>query len=491
MSALSLSGLGKSFGQTVALDDVSLTIERGSVHALLGENGAGKSTLLSIVAGLYAPDRGTMALSGRPFSPSSPDDARRGGVAIVPQEPTLALSMTVRENVTLGREPTRLGLVDRKAGGLLCRRALARLGADIDPEAELADLRPADRQLVAIARALAQAEPRVVILDEPTSSLAAKEAELVLAAVGELRKGGAAVLYVSHHLPEVRQVADRVTVLRAGRVVHDSELGELSVHELADLIVGRSLARSQRNAREPGEVLLEVESLVGVRLPKRASFQLRRGEILGIAGLVGSGRTELVRALFGLDAVKSGRVRLAGLDAQQSPRGRLAAGLGLISEDRKGEGLMLPMSVSDNVTITHLPGWLGGALVSRKRQGELTQKLIERLGIRARGPASVASSLSGGNQQKVAIARLLFADVDVFLLDEPTRGIDPQSREAIYQLFDELAAAGKAVLWISSQLEELMRVCDRVAFMSRGELGASEPMQQHDEASLLARAGGG
>ena len=478
---LSGRGIGKRFGPTLALDDVSFDARPGEVTALLGENGAGKSTLLSIIAGLVRADVGTIELEGAPLD-SSKD------IAIVPQEPTFAMSMTVAENITLGREPTRLGLVDVARARTRSNDALRRIGATLDPDRLLQSLAPAERQLVAIARALDRGSPRVVILDEPTSSLTHAESSRVLQATRELAKSGAVVLYVSHHLEEVRAVADHLVVLRAGKCVHQGGLREQSVEDLAELLVGRAVRRAEMTTRKPGALLLSVETLEGPTLLRSASFELRRGEVLGVAGLVASGRTELVRAIMGLDQVRSGAVRIGGVTlTSASPSALLAQRVGMISEDRKGEGLLLAMSVADNITITKLPGPLGGMWVSAGAQRRATETFLKRLAIRAASAEVGVSSLSGGNQQKVAIARLLFHDVDVFLLDEPTRGIDPESRESIYQLFDELAAAGKAVLWISSQLEELTRVCDRVAFMSRGTLSAAEVFGTHDDASLLAR----
>lgn len=493
MTALTVEHVDKRFGATTALSDVSFSIASGEVHALLGENGAGKSTVLSIIAGLLPPDRGALRLDGQPFAPKSALEAREGGIAIVPQEPILARHLSVRENITLGQEPMRFGLVDRREARAIASRALAALGASVDPDAIVSTLSPAEGQLVMIARALAHPNARVLILDEPTSSLSATDASRVLDAVQKLAGSGKTVIYVSHHLAEVKRVADRFTVMRAGKVVESGAVASATVGRLAELMLGRSLEETRGARREPGEVLLTLTNIAGQRLPLDASVTLRRGEILGIAGLVGAGRTELCRAVFGLDRVRSGTVKVKSYAADEGARPwqRLAQGLGMLSEDRKGEGLLTTMSIADNITLSRLGQVAKLGLVSKRAQDEAASALIARLGIKALGPRIAAGSLSGGNQQKVAIARLLFDDVDVFLLDEPTRGIDPGSRESIYRLFEELADGGKAVLWVSSQAAELMRVCDRVMTMYRGRLGPSREIAGLDEATLLAEAAGG
>lgn len=493
VDVLTVEHIDKRFGATVALSDVSFSIASGEVHALLGENGAGKSTVLSIIAGLIQPDRGALLLGGKPFSPKSALEARAGGVAIVPQEPMLARDLSVRENVTLGHEPIRLGLVDREAARKITKQAMAALGAAIDPDAIVSTLSPAECQIVTIARALAHENARVLILDEPTSSLSASDAHHVLDAVQKLATTGKTIIYVSHHLAEVKQVAQRFTVMRAGKVIETGDVADASVARLAELMLGRSLEVEKRERRAPGEVLLSLDKVAGERLPIDVSLTLRRGEILGIAGLVGAGRSELCRAIFGLDRVKSGQVKVAHYPADdgKKPWQRLAQGLGMLSEDRKGEGLLTAMSIADNITVSRLERVAKLGLVSDRAQDEAATALIARLGIKAGSPRHAAASLSGGNQQKVAIARLLFHDVDVFLLDEPTRGIDPGSRESIYRLFEELADAGKAVLWVSSQAAELLRVCDRVTTMYRGRLGPVREIADVDEPGLLAEAAGG
>jgi len=492
---LEVSGLSKSFGATKALADVQLALKAGEVHALLGENGAGKSTLLKILAGTQSADSGTLQLSGRPYAPSTPEQAQALGVAFVSQEPALCPDLSVAENISLGALPGRFGFVDRAQLRQRAAAALARVLPEGAPLPDLAqragDLGQGDRQLVCLARALAQAECRILILDEPTSTLNSSEAERLFGVVRELTKSGIAVLYVSHFLEEVERIADRYTVLRDGQFVHTGELAGTTRSELVKLMAGRDVQELfPRSARSPGEVVLELSELSGKKLPISASLALRRGEVLGIAGLLGAGRSELLRAIFGLDTVKSGKLRVKAVLGAASPARRLAQGVGLLSEDRKGEGLAEALSLGDNITLSKLDSLGSFGLVSPARREAIARSLLSRLGVRARGPDQLARDLSGGNQQKICFARLLHHGTDVLLLDEPTRGVDVGSRADLYRIIDELAARGNAVLMISSYLPELLGVCDRIAVMVRGKLGAARPAAELSEHELLLEATG-
>jgi ribose transport system ATP-binding protein len=490
---LELSGLQKSFGAVQALGDVSLRASAGVVHAVLGENGAGKSTLMKILSGAETADAGELRLDGAPFRVQSPEQARRSGVSIVYQEPLFCADLTVRENVLLGSEPTRRGLIDRKRGSALAERALRQVGvaAAFGLESRVGDLAPADRQLVSIARALSNENCRVLILDEPTSALGGKDTERLFEIVRRLANDGVTVLYISHFLEEVERIAQEFTVLRDGRSVAAGMVSDATRSELVSLMAGRKVSELfPRSRREPGETLLELRELSGRRLPLAASLELRRGEVLGIAGLVGSGRSELLRAIFGLDPRRSGQVLVRGLAAPGAPAAMAARKVGLLSEDRKGEGLAESLSIAENITLSgqgRLGPW-GLSLPAFSRNTAL--RWIAKLGIRCRGPEQLARGLSGGNQQKVALARLLHQDADVLLLDEPTRGIDVGSRADVYRLIDELAAQGKAVLLVSSYLPELVGICDRIAVMVRGKLGPARPAHERSEHALLLEATG-
>lgn len=476
---LRMRGVTKSFGAVRALDGVDLEVRAGEIHALIGENGAGKSTLMKVLSGAHAPDAGTMELDGAPFAPAGPLDARARGVAMIYQELNLVPHLTVAQNVLLGREEHGpLGVVDRIRSAERVAAALAAVDhVELRADVSVGALSPGQKQMVEVARALAF-DARVVVMDEPTSSLGKRDVERLFEAIRRLESRGIAVIYISHFLEEVSHIGERYTVLRDGRSVATGDLSDVTHDTLIEQMVGRTIDEVfPRVPHEAGEPVLRVSDLRGDRLPERVTFQLRRGEILGIAGLVGAGRTETLRALFGLDPVRGGSIERLG-----------AGGMGLLSENRKEEGLLLNLSIAVNTTLSKLApvtrlGWVFG-----RAQDVATSKWIERLDIRCEGPGQPVGALSGGNQQKVALARLLHHDVDVLLLDEPTRGVDVASKAEIYRVMGELAAAGKAIVFVSSYLPELLGVCDEIAVMHRGELGAPRSAAEWTDAELLEQA---
>ncbi len=485
----------KRFGPTIALAGVDLTVEPGEVHALVGENGAGKSTLMKILSGALTADAGTITLDGVPYAPRHPADARRLGVGMIYQELMLCPDLTVEANVLLGAESlSPAGVLRGAENRRRVAEALAVLDhADIRPDARVGDLGPGPRQMVEIARALV-VEVRVLILDEPTSSLTQEDARRLFGLIRRLRERGVSIVYISHFLEEVAQLADRLTVLRDGRSVAAGPLAEFTPQRIVECMVGRAL--DEQYPRIPhtiGEPILEVRGLEGERLPQGIDLTLHRGEILGLAGIIGAGRTELLRAIFGLDPVRAGRVRIVPVPASTTnttPRGRIDEGVGFLSEDRKLEGLALDLSLEDNLTLSKLglyerAGWLD--LAARR---EATRHWLDRLGVRHRDPGQSVGELSGGNQQKIALARLLHQQADVLLLDEPTRGVDVGSKAEIYRLIGELAAQGKAVLLVSSYLPELFGVCDRLAVMARGRLSPVRDVADWTAEEVLAHATG-
>jgi len=493
-----MRGIEKRFGATVALAGVDLAVFPGEVLALVGENGAGKSTLMKVLSGAHRADAGTMQLDGQPFEPRDPLAARRAGIAMIYQELSLARHLTVEQNILLGLEPTRWGWIDGQAVRQKARSALARLGhGEIQPDTPVRALSVAGQQLVEIARALAVG-CRILVLDEPTSTLTQADVQRLFALIGELKHQDIAVVYISHFLEEVKVVADRITVLRDGRTVGEGQAGGLPIERIVQLMVGREVRELYpRSRRTPGEIVLEVSDLTGTTKPTGAGLVLRRGEVLGIAGLMGAGRTELLRCIFGLDPVRRGWVRVGLHVGRASPVRRWAQGVGLLSEDRKQEGLALSLTIADNLTLPRL-GLVGArGWVSPRRQATSAGRWIEALGIRCRSPEQVVAALSGGNQQKVALARLLQCEADVLLLDEPTRGIDVAAKATVYQWIDRLAAGGegpaarpRAVLMVSSYLPELLGICDRVAVMYRGRLGPAHPVSEVDEHTLMLEATG-
>jgi ribose transport system ATP-binding protein len=494
-----MRGVSKRFGATRALHRVDLQVRPGEVLALVGENGAGKSTLMKVLSGAHPPDDGEMWLDGTPYKPRNPLDARRHGIAMIYQELSLAPHLSVMENILLGVEPTRGPLVRwpemrRRAAAALEQVGLAR----VRPDTPVNRLSIAQQQMVEIARSVAL-ESRVLVLDEPTSSLTRNDIDRLFALIHSLRSRGLSIIYISHFLEEVEQVSDRFAVLRDGESVGTGNTATTPVERIIAMMVGREVddlyPRSER--REEGDVVLEVRGLAGVEKPRTANLTLRRGRVLGIAGLMGAGRTELIRAIFGLERVASGEIRVGAYSGASTPKRRWEQGVGMVSEDRKQEGLALGLTVADNLTMARLNGLGPWRFVLPSRQRAAATPWINRIPIKCAGPGQRVSALSGGNQQKVAIARLLHADVDVLLLDEPTRGIDVASKAQIYQLIDELAAgdpanrrAPKAVLMVSSYLPELLGVCDEIAVMTRGQLGPQRPVSQWNEHQLMIAATG-
>lgn len=490
-----MSAVSKRFGATVALDGVDLEARAGDVLALVGENGAGKSTLMKVLAGALAPDAGRMELDSVAYEPRSPLNARRSGVAMIHQELALAPHLSVAENVMLGGEPGRAGFVAWRELRERAHDALTLLGrGELDVRARVADLSPAERQLVEIARAVAF-EARVVVLDEPTSSLGREDVARLAALLERLRANGTAVIYISHVLEEVFALAQRFCVLRDGRSVASGACHESSPRALVAAMVGREVELlAPRGDATPGETVLSLEALGGRRLPRDVTLRLRRGEVLGIAGLVGAGRTELLRAVLGLEPVVRGEVRVLGLSGPRTPHERWAQGVGMASEDRKAEGLALERSIAENIGLPHLERYARAGCFRSGALERAAQTWIERVRIKCASPRQAIRELSGGNQQKVALARLLEADVDVALLDEPTRGVDVAAKAEIYALIDQFARRGerqRAVLVVSSYLPELLGLCDSIAVMERGYLHPARPARELDERALLAQATGG
>jgi ribose transport system ATP-binding protein len=489
---LSMIDVSKRFGATQALRGVSLEVQGGEVLALIGENGAGKSTLMKVLSGAHPPDSGRMELAGRPYAPRGPHQGRLAGVAMIYQELNLAPDLSVEDNVMLGQEVRRHGLLDRDRQRTRVRQALQLLGhVDLQPEAPVRALSVGAQQLVEIARALV-CQARVIVFDEPTSSLAGRDVERLFDVIGRLRAQGIGVVYISHYLEEVRRVCDRFTVLRDGQVAGAGRVDEATDEQIVALMVGRRVDDLfPRVQHSPGETLLSLVGLSGRTKPRDVSFELRRGEILGIAGLVGAGRTELLRCLFGLEQVRSGQVRIARCDWSAHPRAAIRAGLGLVSEDRKGEGLAQARSIADNLTYSRLSPYARFGWLNLRRRQAAVRDWMGRLEIKAASQHQAVQTLSGGNQQKVALARVLHQQADVLLLDEPTRGIDVGTKAVIYRLIGQLASEGKAILFVSSYLPELLAVCDRLGVMSRGRLREIRPVAAWTEHSVMAAAIGG
>ncbi|HLY18652.1 MAG TPA: sugar ABC transporter ATP-binding protein [Bryobacteraceae bacterium] len=474
---LDLSGIQKRFGGVTALRDGNLAVEPGEVHLLLGENGAGKSTLMKIVAGMERRDSGRMLWQGRAAAFQTPAEAAAAGIAMVHQESLLAPHLSVAENIFLGREQRLpFGWVNRRRMVEQAARLIEEHHFPLHADWQVGRLSPAAKQLVGICRAI-QHGSSLLIFDEPTSSLSGAETEEVFRIVRTLRARGMGVIYITHRLEELRAVGDRVTILRDGATVHNGPLAEVSTDRIIQYMVGREMVSIyQRQPLDPGPELLRVEGLTRRGVLHEVSFALRTGEIVGLAGLIGAGRTEACRAIFGVDPVDAGTIFVEGRAARiRSPREAVAAGIALITEDRQRTGLALRLPLAYNVTLANLGEISHFGVLDRQAQNRVTTDYIARLRIRCSSGRQAAGRLSGGNQQKVVIAKWLFRRARVFLFDEPTRGIDVGAKAEVFAVMDELARSGAAILMVSSEMQELLQVADRILVMRQGRISGELP----------------
>ncbi len=484
---LALSGIEKSFPGVRALRGVDLELHTGEVLALVGENGAGKSTLIKVMAGVHSPDAGRIALDGREVHFSSPLAARRAGIAVIHQELSLVRPLAVRENIFLGQEETRAGFVRRSEERRRAEALLARVGASLDPDTRSRELTIAQQQAVEIAKALS-GSARVLIMDEPSATLTPPEVERLFAVMRELKGRGIGLVYVSHRLDEIFAVADRVMVMRDGQHVATRPVREVSRPELIEMMAGRPLTEEFPKRRvEIGGDRLVVTGLRRGRAVRDVSFAIRRGEVLGLAGLVGAGRTEVARLLFGVDRKEAGEIALDGKRLRlRGPRDAIRSGICLLPEDRKAQGLVLGRSAVENFGLPNLRRFTRLGLLSRRDEGSAFARWVEAVKIRLSGARQAVRNLSGGNQQKVVLAKWLERNSEVLLFDEPTRGIDVAAKYEIYTLINELAAKGKAVLLISSELPEVLGMSDRVLVMHEGRVTGTieEPARATQEQVL-------
>ncbi|MEU2436120.1 sugar ABC transporter ATP-binding protein [Streptomyces rubradiris] len=489
---LALKGVSKSFGAVRALRDVSLELLPGEAHALAGENGAGKSTLIKTLAGVHRPDAGQVLLDGEPVVFHGPGDARAAGIAVIHQEPTLFPDLSVAENIFMGRGPTRaLGRIDHKATREATAALMRRLGVGLDPERPARGLSIADQQLVEIAKALSS-DARVLIMDEPTAALTGSEAARLFGVVRGLREQGAAVLFVSHRLQEILAICQQVTTLRDGARIATEPLAGMTEDDLIRRMVGRDLAeRYPKRHVRAGDVALSVRRLTREGVFTDVSFDVRRGEIVGLAGLVGAGRTEVARAVFGIDRRDAGEVEVAGRPLPNgAPSAAMAAGLALVPEDRRAQGLVMDLSVERNIGLTGLRTTARAGLVHRRAERRRSLDWAVRLQVKYARIADAVSTLSGGNQQKVVLAKWLATAPRVLVVDEPTRGIDVGTKAEVHRILGELAADGVAVLMISSDLPEILGMADRVLVMHEGRITADLPRAAATEETVLAAATG-
>lgn len=482
---LSLRGIQKSFGGVKALRNGNLEINAGEIHLLMGENGAGKSTLMKIVAGMLQKDGGEMLWQGRAVSFARPAEAASNGIAMVHQESLLAGHLTVAENIYLGRESeSKVGFINRRSMLERAGRLIAEHNFPLNASARVGNLTPAGKQLVEICRAIAQGSS-LLIFDEPTSSLSESETKEVFRIVRQFRDRNVGVIYITHRLDELRSIGDRVTILRDGETVHTCPLGDLTSERMIQYMVGRPLsAIYRRDPIPPGEVLLRVEHLSRGML-RDINFELRAGEIVGLGGLMGAGRTELCRVIFGLDRLEQGSIEVAGKGIRPgTPRDAIAAGVALIPEDRQRNGLALRLPIAFNMTMPDLGRVSSGGVIRKREEAALTEDFRQKLRIRCESTRQLAGRLSGGNQQKIVIAKWVARGARVFLFDEPTRGIDVGAKQEVFEQMDQLARSGAAILMVSSELPELIQVADRILVMRQGRLTGEVPAHSSQESIM-------
>jgi rhamnose transport system ATP-binding protein len=487
-----LHGITKTYGGVHALSDVSFAIRPGEVHALVGENGAGKSTLVKILTGVIQPDEGTLVLDGRPQRIPDPQTAHQLGIVAMYQEPTVFQDLSVAENVFAGRHPrSRLRTVAWGQMRAEASRILKELGVDFGPDAPVRGLGVADRQLLEIAKALSSSA-RLLIMDEPTAALSPNEVDNLFATTHRLRDRGVVVVFISHRLEEVTAIADTVTVLRDGGHVATRPAAELPHGEIVRLMVGRSLdALFPKEEAEIGEVVFKAQGLSRRGVFSDVSFELRRGEIIGLAGFVGAGRTEVARAVFGIDKLDSGVLEIEGKRFRpRSPRAALRRGLAYLPEDRLNQGLVQPMSIAQNTSMAVLPALTPGGVLRPRRERSLARRFMEQLRIRATSVAQIVRSLSGGNQQKVVLSKWLAANPRILILDEPTHGVDVGTKADVHRTISGLAAQGLTILLISSELLEVLGMSDRILVMREGRLVAELPRAEATQERVIQAAAG-
>tara|TARA_R100000365_G_scaffold3681_1_gene13439 strand:- start:7684 stop:9216 length:1533 start_codon:yes stop_codon:yes gene_type:complete len=469
---LALAGAVKTFGPVVALADGTIDLAAGEIHALVGENGAGKSTLVKILAGVHHPDAGEFTIDGDRVAFRSVADSKAAGISVIYQEPTLFPDLTVAENIFVGRQPrARTGLISRREMRASAAELFDRLGVPIDPDRSAEGLSIADQQIIEIAKAISM-KARVLVMDEPTAALSGAEVDRLFAVARVLRDEGAAIMFISHRFEEVFELTDRITVMRDGRYVSTHRTADVTVETIVKEMVGRNIdALFPKVVADIGDPVLEVSDLTSIGVFRDISFTVRAGEIVGLSGLVGAGRTEVARAVFGIDPYDSGEVRLHGRPLRRSdPKSAITSGIGFVPEDRRKQGLVLDLSVTRNIALTLRDALARFGIISARRERAVTDDWARRLRVKAGSPAIAVSTLSGGNQQKVVLAKWLATEPTLLIVDEPTRGIDVGTKAEVHRLLSDLAGRGIAILMISSELPEILGMSDRILVMSEGRI---------------------
>jgi ribose transport system ATP-binding protein len=490
---IAMKDIYKSFGTNPVLAGVDFELLDGEIHALMGENGAGKSTLMNILIGLHQRDQGTIHIDGRETYFANPREAERSGIAFIHQELNVWPDMTVLENLFIGKEKiSSLGLLNMKEMKALANEQFRKLSVTIPLNQEAGECSVGEKQMIEIAKAL-MTHAKVIVMDEPTAALTEREIQKLFEVIASLKKEGVSIVYISHRMEEIFTICDRITVMRDGKTIDTQAIPDTDFDDVVRKMVGRQLTdRFPQRVFQPGEVVLEVKNACKTGKFKDVNFSVRAGEIIGFSGLMGSGRTEIMRALFGLDTLDSGEVKIRGKQvAIRNPHDAMQAGIGFVTEDRKDEGLILDFSIRDNMAMTNLSSFAPKGVIIDKKEKDFADLLIQRLQIKTESSSTLARQLSGGNQQKVVIAKWIGIGLSVLILDEPTRGVDVGAKREIYQLMNELTERGVAILMVSSELPEILGMSDRIIVVHEGEIGGELSRQEATQESIMTLATGG
>ena len=490
---IEMKGINKSFGSNQVLKDAGFLLKDGEVHALMGENGAGKSTLMKILTGVYKRDSGTVIVDGEEVTYKSPQEAEKAGIVFIYQELNVLFDLTVVENLYMGKEITKkLGVCDMKAMRAGAKEIMDRLGIDIPVDAVMSDLSVGQQQMVEICKAL-MVDAKVIIMDEPTAALTESETEGLFKVINSLRKKGVSIVYISHRMEEIFALCDRITILRDGSYIDTKEIKDLTMDDVVQMMIGREIGeRFPKRDVKIGEEVLKVEGLTSGKYFHDVNFSVRAGEVLGVAGLMGAGRTEIMQSIFGNLKKDSGKIIINGEEVViRNPRQAIKAGIGFVTEDRKTEGLLLEKSIAENIEIANLGKVSKNGVLNKEKQEDIVKKGIEEFRVKCFGPWHECNNLSGGNQQKVVIAKWVYTEPKILILDEPTRGVDIGAKKEIYDVINELAAKGVAVIMVSSELPEVLGMSDRIMVIREGEVRGIIDGKEADQAKIMTLATGG
>lgn len=490
---IEMKGIHKSFGSNQVLKNAGFELKDSEVHALMGENGAGKSTLMKILTGVYTKDAGTILVDGKEVVYKNPQEAEKAGIVFIYQELNVLFDLTVVENLFMGKEITKkFGICDKKAMREKAQEIMDKMGVKIPVDAVMSDLSVGQQQMVEICKAL-MVDAKVLIMDEPTAALTQSETKVLFDVIKALRKKGVSIVYISHRMEEIFELCDRITILRDGAYIGTRDIKDIDMDGIVQMMIGREIGeRYPKREVTIGEEVLRVEGFTKNKVFHNVSFTVRAGEVLGVSGLMGAGRTEIMQAIFGNLSHESGRIFIEGKEVKiKNPRQAIAAGIGFITEDRKTEGLLLEKSIADNITIANLGKISGNGVLSKKKSEELVKQGIEEFHVKCFGPEHECNNLSGGNQQKVVLAKWIFTDPKILILDEPTRGVDIGAKKEIYNVINQLAAKGVAVIMVSSELPEVLGMSDRIMVVREGEVRGIVDGKDADQAKIMTLATGG